>query len=93
MNKKDIIICRCEDVSLEALHSAFAEGYTTIEDLKRILRVGMGPCQGNTCMLLVQKELAKFLKVKVKDIPAHRVRPLITGVKMKSIVENFTNES
>lgn len=93
MNKNNVIICRCEDVSLEDLHKAFEEGYTTIEDLKRILRVGMGPCQGNTCMLLVQRELAKYLNKPLKEIPIHKVRPLITGVKLKSIVENTKNES
>lgn len=93
MSKKDIIICRCEDVSLEDLHNAFTEGYHTIEDLKRILRIGMGPCQGNTCMLLVQRELANLLNVPLKDIPIHKVRPLTTGVKLQSIVENANNES
>lgn len=93
MSKKDIIICRCEDVTLEDVHNCLEEGYTTFEDLKRILRVGMGPCQGNTCTLLVQRELAKFLKKPLKEIETHKIRPLISGVKLKSIVENAENES
>ena len=93
MSKKDIIICRCEDVSLEELHNCFDEGYTTIEDIKRILRVGMGPCQGNTCQLLAQREIAKYLNKPLKEIKTHKIRPLITGVKLKSIVENIKNES
>ena len=93
MNKKNIIICRCEDVTLEDLQKVLEEGYTTFEDIKRILRVGMGPCQGNTCQLLVQREIAKFLKKPVKEIKTHKMRPLITGVKLKSIVENSKNES
>ena len=43
MNKKDVIICRCEDVTLEDLHNLMEEGYTSFEEIKRILRVGMGP--------------------------------------------------
>lgn len=93
MSKKDIIICRCEDVSLEDIHNAFEEGYTTIEDLKRILRIGMGPCQGNTCMLLVQREIATYLGKPMKEVKVHKVRPLITGVKLESIVRNAKNES
>lgn len=93
MNKKDIIICRCEDVNLEDLHSTLDEGYTTIEDLKRVLRIGMGPCQGNTCMLLVQRELSKFLQIPLKEVPTHKVRPLTMGVKLSSIVRNAENES
>ena len=93
MNKKDIILCRCEDVSLQDVHDCLEEGYTTFEDLKRILRVGMGPCQANTCGLLVQREIAKFLGVPLQDVKTHTARPLIAGVKLKSIAEQAKNES
>ena len=93
MNKKDIIICRCEDVSLQDLHDCLDEGYHTFEDIKRILRVGMGPCQANTCGLLVQREIAKHLKQPLNKVHTHRIRPLITGVKLQSIVDNTKNES
>jgi NAD(P)H-nitrite reductase large subunit len=93
MNKKNIIICRCEDVSLQELHDCFEEGYVTFEDVKRILRVGMGPCQGNSCQLLIQSELAKYLNKPLKEVKIHKVRPLITGVKLKVIVENALDES
>ena len=93
MSKKDIIICRCEDVSLQDLHDCLDEGYDTFEEIKRILRVGMGPCQANTCGLLVQREIAKYQNIPLKDVKIHKIRPLITGVKLKSIVENSNNES
>ena len=93
MNKKDIIICRCEDVSLQDLHDCLDEGYHTFEDIKRILRVGMGPCQGNSCGLLVQREIASYLKQPLNKIKTHKVRPLISGVKLQSIVDNAKNES
>ena len=35
----------------------------TFEEIKRILRVGMGPCQGNTCGQLLQREISKYLKI------------------------------
>ena len=64
MSKKDIIICRCEDITLEDVHKCLEQGYTTFEELKRILRVGMGPCQGQTCSVLIQREIAIFHKKK-----------------------------
>lgn len=93
MNKKDVIICRCEDVTLDAIHNLMEEGYTSFEEIKRILRVGMGPCQGNTCGQLVQKEIARFTNTPLNEVKTHKVRPLITGVKLKSIVEAQKNES
>ena len=88
MNKQNIMICRCEDISLQDLHDVLDEGFTSLEEIKRILRVGMGACQGNTCNLLVQREVAKFLKIPLSEVKTQKVRPLITGVKLKAIVEN-----
>ena len=45
----DIIVCRCEDVTLGEIRRAIAEGATTIDEIRRITRAGMGPCQGRTC--------------------------------------------
>lgn len=93
MNKKDTIICRCEDVTLEDVMNIMEEGYTSFEEIKRILRVGMGPCQGNTCGQLLQREISKYLGVPINEVETHKVRPLITGVKLKSIVEAANDES
>lgn len=86
MSKKDIIICRCEDITLEDIHNCLEQGYTTFEEIKRILRVGMGPCQGQTCSILVQREIANFLKKPLESVKTHTTRPLITGVALKDIV-------
>ena len=40
----DTIVCRCEDVTYEAL-----KGYEDWNDAKRQTRCGMGPCQGRVC--------------------------------------------
>jgi len=88
MNKKEIIICRCEDVNLEQIHQLLEQGYTNFEDLKRLLRVGMGPCQANTCGFLIQREIAKFLNKPMEEIPVHKVRPLIIGVQLSKIAKD-----
>lgn len=93
MNEKNIIICRCEDVTLHDIHRLMDEGYTTFEEIKRILRVGMGPCQGNTCGQLMQREISKYLNIPLNQVKVQKVRPLTTGVKLKSIVEALKNES
>jgi len=85
MDKSNVIICRCEDVSLDDLTRKMEEGYTTFEDLKRILRVGMGPCQANTCTHLIQKELAQFLTQDMSEVNVHKVRPLTLGVTLDQL--------
>ena len=87
MNKKDIIICRCEDVTLDDLHRLLDLGYTDFEVIKRLLRLGMGPCQGTTCRNLVIKEISQYLRIPESEIEIGKFRPLTTGVKLKLIRE------
>ena len=42
-------ICRCEEIALEAVEQAIAEGARTLDDVKRRTRAGMGTCQGVYC--------------------------------------------
>ncbi|MFA5419455.1 MAG: (2Fe-2S)-binding protein [Bacteroidales bacterium] len=92
MNKNNIFICRCEDVTLQQVHDLMGQGYTTLEDLKRMLRIGMGPCQGKTCGLVLQQEIAKYLHKKTDEIDLPKVRPLVTGVKLKAIAKGADDE-
>lgn len=87
MNKKTIFICRCEDVTLDQVHELMDQGYTTVEDLKRLLRIGMGPCQGKTCGMVLQQEVARYLKVKTESVALPKSRPLVTGVKLSAIAK------
>ena len=57
-----VIICRCKDITLEDVERAIDEGTTDLETLKRRLGLGMGPCQGRTCIPLVLGILARKLK-------------------------------
>ena len=54
---KEIIICRCEDLTLADIKTLINKGYRSLDELRRISRLGMGPCQGRTCRPLVQREL------------------------------------
>jgi glycerol-3-phosphate dehydrogenase len=47
----DQIVCECELVSRRRLEEAIAQRDTTnLDDLRRALRLGMGPCQGGFCI-------------------------------------------
>jgi len=69
------IVCRCEDIIEEDVLEAIDEGYTDLEELRKKMRIGMGPCQGRICIQLVTKILAKKTGKRVSKIPlpiAHR---------------------
>ncbi len=44
-------LCYCEDVTEKDLYTAVAEGYDSIELLKRYSTISMGPCQGKMCSM------------------------------------------
>ena len=92
MNDKSVIICRCEDISHAKIHEYLEKGFTNFEDLKRQLRVGMGPCQGQTCGELIQREIAMYLHTKPENVPIQKTRPLVSGVKLNSIKEGANHE-
>ncbi len=66
MNEDNIIICRCEDVTLKDIRNLIQQGFTTIEEIKRLSRIGMGPCQGKTCGLLIAKEIAEITGISIE---------------------------
>jgi glycerol-3-phosphate dehydrogenase len=49
--RSEEIICECELITRGRLEAALAKRQTTnLDDLRRVLRLGMGPCQGGFCI-------------------------------------------
>ncbi len=49
--REEQTVCECELVSRPALEAAVAERASVhLDDFRRLLRLGMGPCQGGFCM-------------------------------------------
>lgn len=56
------LICECENVTLGEIKYAVRElGVSSLEDLRRRTRVGMGTCQGTFCIHKAAEALAKAL--------------------------------
>ena len=73
--KDDVIICRCEDVSYGEIVEAIDSGLTTLDELKRVLRTGMGPCQGRTCSRLIARIITERIGGEVSDMKSLLDRP------------------
>jgi NAD(P)H-nitrite reductase large subunit len=73
--KEQSIVCRCEDITEEDVINAIDEGYVDLEELRKKLRIGMGPCQGRVCIQLVARILEKKTGKKVSNIPLPTSRP------------------
>ncbi len=88
----EIIICRCEDITRERLLEVIAEGYQTIDEIKRVTRAGMGPCQGRTCRQLIARELSQIYGVPMEEILLPTFRPPIRPISMGALADAYEKE-
>jgi Fe-S-cluster-containing hydrogenase component 2 len=83
----ETVVCRCENVTLGQIRDYIKSGHTTVDEIKRLTRAGMGPCSGRTCRLIIQRELEQIAKIKIEDqiIPTHR--PPTTPIRVELIAK------
>ena len=81
---KEIIICRCEEITEQDIKEAIKNGAATVKEIKSWTRAGMGLCQGKTCRRLVEGIISRETKRDPGNLdpPSHRipVRPIKTDV-------------
>ncbi len=92
MDEDKVMICRCEEVTLKKVRELLGKGLHTMDDLKRISRCGMGPCQGKTCRPLVAQEIAKYLGIDVAQVEVPTFRPPTKPVKLGVIARGEDGE-
>jgi bacterioferritin-associated ferredoxin len=84
---EEIIICRCEDVTLEQIRSLIQAGFDTLEEIKRMARCGMGSCQGRTCTRLITHEIARLTGREVGELIPFTHRPPVIPVSIKTLAK------
>ena len=77
------IICRCEDVTWGEIREQLDKGYTTLDEIKRITRTGMGLCQGKTCQRVLLHAMSRYLNKRVEDIEISTFRQPAKPIKLK----------
>ena len=83
-----VIVCRCEDVTLDDIEHAARGGYRHIEEVKRYTGLGTGPCEGKECMALCALLLARAAGVaenEMKSIAPFTTRPPVTPVSFATL--------
>lgn len=86
------IICRCEEITLGEIRELIRKGYQSIDEIKRISRAGMGPCQGRTCRQLIMQELASATGKKMSELRMSTFRPPAKPIKLGALVGGDDNE-
>ncbi|MYE88191.1 FAD-dependent oxidoreductase [Candidatus Poribacteria bacterium] len=83
--KKKRFVCYCEDVTDEDVETAIAEGYDTIELLKRYSTISMGPCQGAMCSMNTIQLCARANGWTVQETGTTTARPPTTPVTLGAL--------
>lgn len=52
---RDVIICRCEEVTWSEVVDCIGTGARTLQEVKMMTRAGMGACQGRVCRTLLRQ--------------------------------------
>ncbi|MEE8884982.1 MAG: (2Fe-2S)-binding protein [Eubacteriales bacterium] len=87
----DMLVCRCEEVTVGEIRKAIREGAKDVVGIKRRTRAGMGLCQGRTCEKLVQQIIREELGVAPDQTGTSSarppVRPVTFGELAKGVIE------
>lgn len=89
----DPVICRCESIGLKHLQQTIRQSKViTVNQLKKLTRAGMGPCQGRTCAKSVERLLEIEAGIAV-GTEAYRSRPPVRNISIASLaapVDQYT---
>ncbi|MCG8568569.1 MAG: FAD-dependent oxidoreductase [Spirochaetes bacterium] len=80
--EKNPIICRCERVSLAEIRFWLDQGVTDLNQLKALVRAGMGGCGGSTCQPMIKK-IMQARGIKPESITENTQRPLALDLDLK----------
>lgn len=86
------LVCRCEEVTLGEIREMIRNGYDSLDEIKRISRCGMGPCQGRTCRQLVMQELSRATGTPMGQLRMSTFRPPAKPIKLGALLGGDDNE-
>ena len=65
---ENLLICRCEEVTQEEIDEALKSGASSLWQVRRLTRAGMGLCQGRSCQHLIAQQMAEELELPVDEV-------------------------
>lgn len=89
MDNNNTLLCRCEDLTRETILKCIEDGYCTIDEIKRVTRAGMGPCQGRTCRMLIAQELSNYYGIPLEEVLMTTFRPPVKPISMGALADAY----
>jgi len=92
MEKDNLTICRCEEVTQAEIKEAIKLGLTTINEVKRFTRAGMGLCQGKICWRLVMSLLSQETGRPPSELMPPTCRPPTRPVSLEILSKKVSRD-
>lgn len=89
----ETMLCRCEAVTAGRVRQAVRDGAMGPNQVKFLLRPGMGPCQGRVCGLAVSEVVAESLGQEMQEVGYFRIRPPLKPIPLGIIAEELDEHS
>ena len=82
----DVLVCRCEEITAGEIRAAIrGQGASSVTEVKRRTRAGMGLCQGKSCGKIITRMIAEELGLPPQDILPAADRPPVRPVTFSEI--------
>ena len=91
-NDDNTIICRCSDLTVKQIREMIQSGVTSIDEIKRLTRMGMGPCQGRNCVPLALREIANITGTPITELSPGAYRPPVKAVTLGEVLDGIKAE-
>jgi len=75
---------KAKDLTEEEVREFIRNGYTTIEEIKRFSKAGMGHCQGRSCSRLIASLISRETGKPVGEIKKALPRPPVKPVSLRT---------
>ena len=82
IDNDNMYVCRCEEITKADVIQAVRNGATSVNEVKRILRTGMGLCQGRNCSKTIERIIAEELHIRPADVPQATKRGPVRPIKL-----------
>ena len=86
---RDVVVCRCEEVTRGQIEDALDAGAIEVNQLKHFTRCGMGPCQGRMCGETAAELVAQ--RVGSREAAGRwTVRPPLRPIGLEGLLGDFS---
>jgi NAD(P)H-nitrite reductase large subunit len=79
---RDLEICRCEEITKGEILEAVERGATTMWQVRRLTRCGLGLCQSRSCGRISARIVAEALDKPLEEVLVPSYRPPVQPVQI-----------